>query len=185
MYFDAAISSWFLHHHTPLLDRLMEGVSALTDGPENTLWAALIALVLLACRRWQESGAFFFGIAAGSSLSPVIKPLVKRARPLPYGQMHPTYSFPSGHSLSSMVFFGLLAWVGGRLEPKLRWFYYVLAGGMILWVGLSRVYLGAHWPTDVLGGYVIGLLFLWSWLRLVNRRDERKKIPGRDKPLPP
>lgn len=83
-----------------------------------------------------------------------------------------TLSFPSGHAVHFMVFFGLLAltlpgWLGLSSMP--RRLVVVGCGVLILLAGVGRVALGAHWPSDVLGGYALGLLYLHGLLSL-NRR---------------
>lgn len=71
-----------------------------------------------------------------------------------------SYSFPSGHAVRAMVFYGLIAlWIN---KQWLRW----LLAAIILSIGLSRIYLGAHYPHDVIAGFIVGIIFLWSWSKL-------------------
>ena len=70
------------------------------------------------------------------------------------------YSFPSGHAMISMVVYGLLGYFLGARFPKQRWLIYGLTVVLIAGIGLSRLYLGVHWPTDVIAGYIAGFVWL-------------------------
>jgi undecaprenyl-diphosphatase len=113
-----------------------------------------------------------------------LKEVVGRARPEYFltGAEPGTQSFPSGHSLFAMVFGGLLIFLVEDLvhsPPVRRTLQFALAL-LILAVGASRVYLGVHWPSDVLGGYLFGgmslLILLWLRNRLAGRRRQAAVI---------
>ena len=106
-----------------------------------------------------------------------LKSLLDRPRP-DYALLDPIpdgASFPSGHSLHAFLLFGLLLWMVGELVESrvLRLSIQGLLGIMILAVGVSRVYLGVHWPSDVIGGFVMGgfslVALLWIRRKLVHR----------------
>jgi len=82
-----------------------------------------------------------------------------------------TFGFPSGHAMTFTLFFGLLAYLAwSYLRPG--WLRLLAVGGcgaVILLVGVSRVYLSDHWPSDVLGGYLFGLVWLLLTLRAYRR----------------
>ena len=95
-------------------------------------------------------------------LSPLLKLLLRRSRPDTAAALglH-NYSFPSGHSYCAMVIYGLLAVLAYKhLAAPWNWVLMLVAVGFIVLVGVSRVYLGAHYPTDVFGGWVLGLIVL-------------------------
>jgi len=164
MNLDKVILQWAQSHRTPPLDLFMKAVSGVTSVERVTLWAALLGILLWISRRRNEGLVLFLGTALGGWLSVPLKNLFHRHRP-PLGLAIHTASFPSGHAMGSTLFFGLLAAALGRLDPHRRAAYDGLALGIILLVGCSRVYLGVHWPSDVLGGYFFGGLFLsvWTW----------------------
>ncbi|NIP79485.1 MAG: phosphatase PAP2 family protein, partial [Gemmatimonadetes bacterium] len=89
------------------------------------------------------------------------KDLYARPRPtvVEWGTEVVSQSFPSGHSMAAVIAYGSVAYLGGRLEPTpaLRWTTWVFAAALILAIGASRIYLGVHYPTDVLAGFVAGL----------------------------
>ena len=77
------------------------------------------------------------------------------------------FSFPSGHAMGSMLFYGLLA-----LWTEKRWLRWVL-GALIFFIGLSRSYLGVHYPHDVVAGWLLGIIYLWGWLQLQRPVEQR------------
>ena len=124
-----------------------------------------------------------FVIALGSlGLMLMLKLIIHRARPAdPLLKMVRGYSFPSGHALMSMVFYGLLIYII-RHELKNR-----LVGGvisiflmfLILMIGFSRIYLRVHYATDVIAGLAIGFIWLFLSLGVINRiNNSWKKING-------
>jgi|GEM_PF-436788 membrane-associated phospholipid phosphatase len=122
-----------------------------------TLLALVLAPLLWAGHR--RSAAWLAGMMAGGTLLNLgLKQIYAAPRPdlLPHLDIVHSYSFPSGHSAGNMMFFGALALLaGGRVAQA-------LAATMILLIGVSRVWLGVHWPSDVLAGWIEGL----GWLAL-------------------
>ena len=114
-------------------------------------------------------------------LNPTFKALFARPRPWfadPF-VVEKHSSFPSGHSMGSMIFYSLVAYLAVTLLPGRRGKVVLAAwlGLLVLLVGFSRIYLGAHWPTDVLGGYAAGAC--WVVLVIVALEWIRRR------PLPP
>lgn len=149
-----------------------------------TVATGLIALFLI-IRRWYGWALFFLLVnGLGGAFNGFLKELFKRQRPdiLPLIEQG-GYSFPSGHSMGSFIFYGALSFMLFRLL-KGKWknvIAAVLAGCMILLVGLTRIYLGVHYPSDVIAGFSIGAAWLFFWIMLfhfgeyrVNRRLSRR-----------
>ena len=115
-------------------------------------------------RDWHPGAMLAASLVGATILYTVCKAIIERPRPpaVDAVRLYTNWSFPSGHATQSMAFYGMLAFlaVGGRLRPRWPW---VAAGVAILLVGATRVYLGAHWLTDVLGGWALG----GSWWMLV------------------
>ncbi len=141
-------------HVTPAM-RIASAVGG-TGGRLVLLGLALLALV--AGRQGRRAAWLAGTVAGGTLLNLALKQIFAAPRPdlLPHLDMVTTYSFPSGHAAGNMMFFGALAMLGGR-----RWGYASAAMAIAL-IGISRVWLGVHWPSDVLAGWVEGL----GWLAL-------------------
>ena len=138
----------------PFLTHLSEFVAIITE-PWLLLLLSFIIGVNLYFLKSKKQGVFFFlMILLTGILIKVLKAIFQRARPLESLILESGYSFPSGHATMAMVFFGLV----GYLFVKKKHLYGIILS--ILLVGFTRAYLGAHWLTDVLGGYVLGGIIL-------------------------
>lgn len=153
--------------HSQTLDSLMEWVSYLTGDWRAPVLA--IAGSMVAWRRLGKREAILVLMTwLSSPISFGLKLTVGRPRPtadlVAVFQAEPGNSFPSGHAFFAIVFWGLLAYFAlTRLQRRgLRILTLSGFAAIIIWIGVSRVYLGAHWPSDVIGGYITGTLFLAS-----------------------
>jgi undecaprenyl-diphosphatase len=148
--------------HTPLGDRVMLGLTFL--GEPNLLLVICLILGIVLLARNHRSEAATIALAGGGAigLNLLLKKLFARDRPLLWERVVDVrfYSFPSGHAMISMVIYGLLGYFLGSRFPKQRWFIYSLTVVLVAAIGLSRLYLGVHWPTDVIAGYTAGLVWL-------------------------
>jgi membrane-associated phospholipid phosphatase len=166
MNLDAAGVAWFHAHQSPFVNTLTTGISSVTSSDMCCLWAGLIAIGFMLRRHYTRGAILFFGTVLSALLVEGLKLLFGRDRP-PFSSILDSYSFPSGHALTSTVFFGLAAWAFSRSFPSRQKALYWNAAELALLVGLSRLYLGVHWPSDILGGFLIGFLFIWGWLWLL------------------
>ncbi|KFG89758.1 Phospholipid phosphatase [Sphingobium herbicidovorans NBRC 16415] len=143
---------------SPAITSIMLAASRIGDTVGRI--AVIIAAVALLLWRGRRSGAQWLALvmAGGTLLNLGLKQLFAAPRPdlLPHLDIVHSYSFPSGHAAGNMMLFGALAMLAGR------WGSYVLAGLLIALIGISRVWLGVHWPSDVLAGWMEGL----GWLCL-------------------
>ncbi|MFA5953985.1 MAG: phosphatase PAP2 family protein [Patescibacteria group bacterium] len=166
---DISVARMTVGWHTPFLNAIMFVVTLF--GRE--LLIVLVAVVTAALylkRHVADALLLVVGMSAAWVLQFVLKIVFVRPRPFfsPI-TIETTYSFPSGHALAAFVFFGFMAlyvfWQTKRHAP--RFYALVSATILVLAIGVSRVYLGVHWLSDVLGGYVIGvwLLTLMTVLR--------------------
>jgi len=176
--FDETILLWVNQFANPALDQIMLGVTRLAD-PEVVVPLTCIGFVWLWWRwRWRVAAIFAITCIGGAVLSTGFKLIFGKERPALWTQLitETSYSFPSGHALGSMVLYGFSAYLlAQRFKPQ-RWLIYSIAVVLIGSIGFSRLYLGVHWPTDVIAGYSIG--FLWismciGLLKLETRRRER------------
>lgn len=153
----------------PWFEEAMRDITALGSAP--TLVIAVLAVFgfLALAKAWRP--AIFILLASGGGLvvSTLLKYTIDRPRPdlVPHGNLIYTSSFPSGHSMLSAVVYLTLAALVTRLIERRRLKAYALGVAMILTllVGVSRVYLGVHWPSDVMAGWAAGAVWaLGCWL---------------------
>ena len=179
---DGRLSVWFQSLGHRWLEEAMEIASALGHTLPLLLLLAGAGLLLYARARWLYLG--YLGLAGvGASLSPLLKELIGRPRPAPEMiQVHFDVggnSFPSGHAFSAMLMLGMRCYLARPLCGERPWAVVglrVFLGLLILAIGASRVYLGVHWTSDVLGGYLLGGLSLMGaiWLsKALGRRGLR------------
>lgn len=149
---------------SPVMDTLMRTFTIIGSGPVLVLLCAGIAFFLY--RHFTLSLALFFlgANVGGALLDVLLKNAFQRARPLIDETIGAVgYSLPSGHAMSSLIFYGFLAWLVVRAKKQGPWskvalcFLCVL---MICSIGVSRIYLQAHYATDVLAGYLAGTCWL-------------------------
>jgi undecaprenyl-diphosphatase len=159
----------------PWFGPLMLGVSLLGFPPQNFWIVAVVAALFWRAGYRTEAG---FALAASASVivTEGIKQLV--GRPRPHADLVTViegvggHSFPSGHTLFYVTFFGFLAYLAyaqlkpGRLRATVLW----LTGLLILLVGPSRIWMGQHWASDVLASYALGLAYLVVLVQLYGRR---------------
>ncbi|MEW6025314.1 MAG: phosphatase PAP2 family protein [Pseudomonadota bacterium] len=147
---------------TPWGDRVMVFVTELGDGMVIALVAAAVLAWLMWRRNWRTARYWVAAIAFGQIAATVVKLVLQRPRPLAdlYDGLS-TYAFPSGHATMSMVAYGFLATlIAGQFDRPRRWMVYAVATLLISVIAASRLYLGAHWLSDVIGGLSLGLAWV-------------------------
>ena len=165
------------------------GRDATSFGGVGVLTYITVAAVLYLVLRDKWRAALFVSVAVagGIALSFLLKAGFDRPRPdlVPHGAVVQTASYPSAHSMASAVVFLTLGTLLARLHQRRRLKAYIIGLAVLtaLLVGASRVYLGVHWPTDVLAGWAAGAawaMLCWAlvlWLQR-HRRIERTPADG-------
>ncbi len=142
--------------------------------------ASAIALVLLGRRRWRELAYFVTTLVGNIIINRTAKLLLHRVRPHLWESPAPQfdYGFPSGHAMSSMTLVAALA----VLTWGSRWFWLVLvAGGLfVLAIGWTRLYLGVHYPSDILAGWTASMAWATGGNLLIRPHLTRKSSVDRD-----
>jgi membrane-associated phospholipid phosphatase len=158
---DQAASALILSWQSPAMDVVMRAFSLF--GSE-VIW--LLGALLLALFAWQQrwgAAVLLLVVVGGAQLmNNVLKASFQRARPIPVTSIivAQQYSFPSGHAMMSAAFYAFLAYLVWRLvDGAWRWVMLIGLALLVLAIGVSRIYLQAHYLTDVLAGYVAGLLW--------------------------
>jgi len=163
---------------TPGMDTVMVTITMLADTPVIIVVTALMLLWLLYKKNIPAALHMVAAVAFGAILTRVLKASLHIPRPDP-GLFSGTsaYSFPSAHSTLAMVLYGFIAIIIGReLSARWRMHVYVSAGILITLIAFSRLYLGAHWLSDVIGGLTSGLVWI-SLLGIAYRRHPSPSLP--------
>jgi membrane-associated phospholipid phosphatase len=158
-------------------------ISRLGSPPLMTALAFAGALLLAALGEWIVLGGWAAAFTGASLIDRWLKLTIHRPRPTyAAALMHnPTWSFPSGHAMGSLVGYGMLAYVlmlAMRGRPAAQRAIAAGAAVLIIAIGVSRLYLGVHYFSDVVGGYAAGLLWLSTCVCTVElgRRWERRAL---------
>lgn len=176
---DQRLYTLFEQLHHPLADRLMLLSSSLANLPALLIFCALLLLWLVLNNRDFSAAILLVGMGGGQMLVLVGKLLFHRLRPLPFfAQIQSTStSFPSGHAFSALLFVGLLAYYlfGALRYWHSRLMMIILLSFITLVVGLSRCYLGLHWFSDIVAGYLLAA----TWLTfLLTTLEVRRRFTG-------
>lgn len=134
--------------------------------------AVILALYFIHKRFWRELAMLLAGIGGGAIIWYSIIGIFNRTRPpAQLGIVVTDPSFPSGHVISAVLFYGLLAYLFVPKMPSLFWKWVVVIGAILtmLYIGFSRLFLGGHYLTDLLAGYSLGI----AWAGLVYTLIER------------
>lgn len=181
-------------HHFALTHRSSTGIDivrVVTDFGSGSVMAPLVFVAVLAMsaspfRHRFLSAALALGVLASGSLMRLgLSVLIGRQRPPASDWAAPAagYAFPSGHTTGSALAAGVLAYTATRCLPQrraVRVTAWLVALIFTLAVGFTRIYLGVHWPTDVLGGWTFATVWLSGWLLLLRRYAGR--LAQRDGP---
>lgn len=169
-HFDEAILLWINQFASPTLDGVMLMFTHL-GNPSVVIPLTCVGFSWLWwCRQRTIAIVFAINCVGGAVLSTGLKLFFGKSRPTLWPQIitETTYSFPSGHALGSMVLYGFSAYLLARRFPRQNQLIYAGAVLLIGGIGLSRLYLGVHWPTDVLAGYGIGFLWISGCIALLR-----------------
>jgi len=185
IYLDSVILTFVYTLRNPLLTQIMYFTSFLGGG-FLLLLAVFTALVFYKKNHKREAVLFFFIVFSGFAINNIIKYLLKVARP----DIDPLfsidfYAFPSGHAMNSLIFYGLLSYFTFHFTKNrgLSVLTAILSTILILLVGFSRLYLGVHYPSDVLAGFAVGFWWLSTAILIDKTRVFYKLFEGRSSRL--
>jgi len=172
--FDGAVRSWVHHFSSPAMTRAMTAISALGYGV--LIIELLIAVAVFSWLRWSRAAIWLAVAMTGALLLDLtLKYVYHRTRPTAFFGVAPdTYSFPSGHALCSLCFYGVMAGLLAARIKSLAWRMAVWAAAalLIVAIGFSRIYLGVHYPSDVVAGYLAATV----WVTAVIVLDRVRKV---------
>ncbi len=158
---DQAVYHFFQAMRTQATDRLFVFLTELGDGFVSTAVAVAVLLFLVAEQCVRTGGLWLVTIVGGELLTQIFKWALHLPRPVDIYEGVSTFGFPSGHTAMSVILYGFLALlIGGRSRSPKRWAVFGCALVVALLIAFSRLYLGAHWLSDVLGGFSLGSLWI-------------------------
>jgi len=148
-------------------------------GGDGLIIGVFISLAVFLSVRWRRAALWLvISILGALVLDLSLKYAFHRARPTPFfGPLPHTYSFPSGHALFSFCFYGVLAGLlADRVRSfKLRILVWTLAALLVAAIGVSRIYLGVHYPSDVIAGYLAATLWVSTMIAVDRVKKQRKR----------
>ena len=184
-HFDVAMLDWIRAHATPVGQTIASRVTGMGSPRFLVSLGVLGTCSLMIRREWLFLEGWIIALIGGEALNAFLKRLIQRPRPLhstiPSSQ---SWSFPSGHAMESLIGYGMLAYLVFVLVPwprRGRVTVALAATLLILLIGSSRIYLGVHYVSDVLGGYTAGLIWLAaciSGLEVARRWREASNPEG-------
>ncbi len=165
--FDEKVTAFIFSYRSPVLTTIVVAITEL-----GSQWAYLILIPVITLilyykgHSWRISLQAFLILLSTFFLNLGIKYLISRPRPDLEGRLiqvsEGSFSYPSGHSMCALAFYGFNVYLIFKLVKNqwLRWSLIILQLLLILAIGASRVYLGVHYPTDVVAGFVVGAIWL-------------------------
>jgi undecaprenyl-diphosphatase len=159
--FDEAVLTWIGQHRPPSLERVMLEITFLGTGTVVIAVVTVSALFLWLTRHQYSAALLLVSAIGGILLNNLLKVGFDRPRPrvFEWGSQALSSSFPSGHAMSAAAVYGTVAYLAARLQKRMwhRVATMLIAGILIVLIALTRLYLGVHYPSDVLAGIIIGL----------------------------
>lgn len=168
IYFDKKIISYIHDIVTPKMKELMVFISFLGSAKFYIPVYILILFYFFKNKYYINSIALVNGVLGSAIINFLVKGYYIRIRPEKYFQIQETgFSFPSGHSMVAISSYFILTYLLFRKKPwdvkkTMAW---VITGVLVLLIGFSRIYLGVHWPTDVIAGLSLG--FIWVYINII------------------
>jgi len=185
--YDRAVTDFIISFRTPELNKFFQFITDVGDFYGYLIAAAIAALYFFfKFRNWKIIIELLIVTMLAALSNIALKRAINRQRPeIEHLVVVETLSYPSGHSMSAMAFYGFLIYLSFRIKMSkwLRGFLVFLFLFLILGIGISRIYLGVHFPSDVLGGYTAGLIWIAFCVVLFNLIDLIRKRKQRGKPV--
>jgi membrane-associated phospholipid phosphatase len=175
---DERVTDWFHEHAIPALTQVARFVTFFGSAELVAAASSCVGIILILRRWWYQLLALTLAIGGGSLLNILLKHFFHRQRPVLENPLVTlsSFGFPSGHTMGSTLFYGLLAIFLAHSIRSWRWsvFSFGVASLWVASIGVSRIYLGAHYLTDVLGAIAVGLAWLaFCWTGVETLRKWR------------
>lgn len=155
-------------------EKLTPIVKIITHFGGATFLILLSTILLITIKKKKIGIYIWLNLGISAILNQILKNIFQRPRPTEYRIINEMgYSFPSGHSMASMAFYGFLIYIIYKnvKNKYLKWTSIILLSLLITLIGLSRIYLGVHYTSDVLAGFFISLSYLIIFTSFFNNTD--------------
>ncbi|PLT34521.1 phosphatase PAP2 family protein [Bacillus sp. V5-8f] len=176
--FDESIISFIQGFESPMLTVIMNGFTFIGGTVPIIVIFLLASLFLFIVWKHRSELLLFFAVLAGSTvLFMLIKRFIQRERPDIHRLIEATgFSFPSGNATMAMALYGFLLFIFLRhISSQIgRIFVVIFCVGMILFIGISRVYMGVHYPSDILAGYLVSTFWLTACIAIYHRYQKKR-----------
>lgn len=191
--FDEGILRWMSAHHSKALTSTMLEITTLGTGTVLIMIVCVAALFLTLTKHKYSALLLLVATGGGLLLDMVLKLQFNRPRPhvFIWGTQAFGSSFPSGHAMGATITYSTVAYLAARLHRRAwaRWLTMSVALLVIFLIGVSRMYLGVHYPSDVLAGFIMGLAwaaFCMATLEAIQRFSERRapQVQKDEEPAP-
>jgi membrane-associated phospholipid phosphatase len=174
--FDTAWLYWLHGYANPSLDAVMLTITRLANASVVVVIVAVTLGILWWHNHRSEAKIFAIACLGALILNSGMKLFFAKPRPHIFPSLisETSFSFPSGHALGGFVMYGFLAYLLSSHFPKFSKLIYTLAVFAIAAIGLSRIYIGVHWPTDIIAGYGVG--YIWLMLCITMLKLQTRKV---------
>jgi membrane-associated phospholipid phosphatase len=174
---DQRIAVWFHDHATPAMTHVAKAITFFGSVAWVTTVSTSVALFFLFRRAWTNFSLLALTMIGGSTINVLLKHFFHRQRPILENPLVTlsSYGFPSGHTMGGTMLYGLLALIAAQKTKShsMRMTCFVAACFLIFLIGFTRIYLGAHFFSDVLGAIAAGIAWLtlcWTAIETLRRR---------------
>ena len=153
-------------------DKLTPIIKIVTNFGGAIILGIITILILILIKNKRIDLSVLINLCSVTVLNLVLKSILQRPRPNEYRIINETgYSFPSGHSMISMAFYGFIIYlIYKNIKNKyLKWISIILLSILILMIGFSRIYLGVHYVSDVLAGFLFSISYLIVYIKIINK----------------
>lgn len=167
--FDNNIYNFIISFKSDSMTKIMKCITFFASTKTIVIMALLSLLLLL--KKYKGTLYLAITLICSTIINCTIKPIIKRARPLhEYLVVENTYSYPSGHAMAAMTFYGFIIFliIKSNLNRSVKVFFVTILSLLIILIGISRIYLGVHYPSDIIGGFIISGLILTLSIYLIN-----------------
>lgn len=179
--YDHEITQYIISHRNPVLTAYFKFVTEVGDVHGYLVVLGIsILLTALIFKRWKYIAQISLVLLLATLSNVMLKRFIDRARPgIEHLVVVKTLSYPSGHAMSAMAFYGFLIYLVYRIRMNsiLKWSLYFFLVLLIFSIGISRIYLGVHFPSDIAGGFIAGLIWVVFCVLIFNLMEVFRKDP--------